>query len=56
LILFQMLFHSGQIAGGGYDNRDVYGAALFRAPLTFLLVYRSVINLWTPPRSAWDDK
>jgi hypothetical protein len=56
LVLFQMLFHSGQIAGGGYDNRDVYGAALFRAPLTFLLVYRSVINLWTPPRSQWDDK
>lgn len=56
LILWQMLFHSGPVLGGGYDNRDVYGAALFRAPLTFLLVYRSVINLWTPPRSEWDDK
>ena len=56
LILWQMLFHSGPVLGGGYDNRDNYGAALFRAPLTFLLVYRSVINLWTPPRSEWDAK
>jgi len=56
LILWQMLFHSGPVFGGGYDNRDNYGAALFRAPLSFLLVYRSVINLWTPPRSEWDEK
>ena len=53
LVLFQMMFHSGQILGGGYDNRDNYGAALWRAPLTFLLVYRSVINLWNPPRSHY---
>ena len=56
LLLWQMLFHSGEVFGGGYDNRDVYGAALFRGPMTFLLVYRSVINLWNPPRSEWDEK
>jgi hypothetical protein len=55
-VALQLLFNSGQIAGGGYDNRDVYGAALFRAPMSFLLVYRSIINLWTPPRSEWDKK
>jgi len=49
LLLFQMYFHSGPVFGGGYDNRDVYGAALWRAPLTFLLVYRSVITLDRPP-------
>lgn len=56
LLLWQMLFHSGPVFGGGFDNRDDYGAALFRGPMSFLLVYRSVINLWTPPRSEWDDK
>jgi hypothetical protein len=49
LLVWQMLFHSGPVFGGGYDNRDVYGAALWRAPLTFLLVYRSVIMLEPPP-------
>lgn len=45
LLLWQMMFHSGEILGGGYDNTDVYGAALFRGPFTFLLAYRSVISL-----------
>lgn len=40
LLVWQMYFY-----GGGFDNEDVYGSALFRAPLTFLLVYRSVIEL-----------
>jgi hypothetical protein len=48
LLLWQMNFHSGPVFGGGIDNRDVYGSALFRGPLTFLLVYRSVIDLWQP--------
>jgi hypothetical protein len=33
------------VFGGGYDNRDVYGSALWRGPFTFLLVYRSVISI-----------
>lgn len=45
LLIWQMMFHSGPIFGGGADNRDVYGMAVFRAPLTFLLAYRSVISL-----------
>ena len=28
---------------------------LWRAPMTFLLVYRSVINVWNPPRSHYDE-
>jgi len=48
LLVWQMYFHSGPVFGGGIDNRDVYGSALFRGPLTFLLVYRSVIDLWQP--------
>lgn len=45
LLVLQMLFHSGPVFGGGYDNRDVYGSALWRGPFTFLMVYRSVIEL-----------
>ena len=45
LLVWQMYFHTGPIFGGGYDNRHDYGSALFRAPLTFLLVYRSIISL-----------
>lgn len=45
LVIWQMLFHSGPIFGAGMDNRDVYGSALFRGPLTFLLAYRSQIEL-----------
>jgi hypothetical protein len=45
LLIWQMLFHSGPIFGAGMDNRDVYGSALFRGPLTFLLAYRSQIEL-----------
>jgi hypothetical protein len=41
-----MLLHTGPIAGEGYDNRDVYGAALWRGPITVLFAYRSVIQLW----------
>jgi hypothetical protein len=44
LILFQMLFHAGD-ALGGYDNSNVYGMAVLRGPLSFTLVYRSVIGL-----------
>jgi hypothetical protein len=45
LLIWQMMFHSGPIFGQGIDNRDVYGSAVFRAPLTFLLAYRSQIEL-----------
>jgi hypothetical protein len=45
LVLFQMMFHPGGVFGG-YDNSDVYGAALWRGPFTLLLAYRSVIRLW----------
>jgi hypothetical protein len=47
LIVFQMMFHSGKVFGGGYDNRDVYGnlPTVIRGPATFLLVYRSQIQL-----------
>lgn len=45
LLVFQMNFHSGSILGGGIDNRDVFGQAFLRGPVTFLLVYRSVIEL-----------
>jgi len=45
LVLFQMMFHPGPVFGG-YDNSDVYGAALWRGPVTLLLAYRSVIRLW----------
>lgn len=45
LVLFQMMFHPGAVFGG-YDNSDVYGAALWRGPFTLLLAYRSVIRLW----------
>jgi hypothetical protein len=44
VILFQLLFHPGGELGG-YDNKDVYGLATIRGPLTFTLAYRSVINL-----------
>jgi hypothetical protein len=44
VILFQLLFHPGGELGG-YDNKDVYGLAVLRGPLTFTLAYRSVINL-----------
>jgi hypothetical protein len=43
LLLWQVMFHSDVF--GGYDNSDVYGAALWRGPMTFLLAYRSVIEL-----------
>jgi hypothetical protein len=39
-----MMFHPGPVFGG-YDNSDVYGAALWRGPFTLLLAYRSVIRL-----------
>jgi hypothetical protein len=45
LLIWEMMFHSGPVFGGGYDNRDVYGWPLLRGPATFLLVYRSQINL-----------
>jgi hypothetical protein len=45
ILLFQMMFHSGPIFGAGFDNRDVYGSAVFRGPFTFLLAYRSQISL-----------
>jgi hypothetical protein len=44
LILFQLLYHPGGDLGG-YDNKDVYGLATLRGPLTFTLAYRSVISL-----------
>jgi hypothetical protein len=46
IFLAQMLLHTGPIAGEGYDNRDVYGAALWRGPITVLFAYRTVIQLW----------
>lgn len=45
LILWQMLFTSGPIFGKGIDNRDDYGGAPFRGPFTFLIVYRSIIEI-----------
>jgi hypothetical protein len=45
LLMLQMLFTSGPIAGAGIDNRAVYGSAPFRGPFSFLLVYRSQISL-----------
>jgi hypothetical protein len=45
LLVWQMYFHTGPIFDGGYDNTEVYGSALFRGPMTFLLVYRSIIEL-----------
>jgi hypothetical protein len=48
LLMWQMLFHSGPVFGGGIDNRDDYGWAILRGPVTLLLVYRSVIDLWQP--------
>lgn len=47
VIALQMLFH-WHAAFGGYDNDDVYGWAILRGPVTFLLAYRSQINLWKP--------
>lgn len=44
LLLFQMLYHPGGSLGG-YDNKNVYGMAVLRAPITFTLAYRSVIGL-----------
>ena len=44
LILFQLLYHPGGDLGG-YDNKNVYGLATLRGPLTFTLAYRSVIDL-----------
>jgi hypothetical protein len=44
VILFQLLVHPGGELGG-YDNKDVYGLAVLRGPVTFTLAYRSVINL-----------
>lgn len=43
LLALQVLFHSEAL--GGYDNEDVYGWALLRGPVSFLLAYRSVIEL-----------
>ncbi|MDH5673251.1 MAG: hypothetical protein OEZ06_13940 [Myxococcales bacterium] len=45
VLLWQMYFHTGPVFGGGVDNRDEYGAAFLRGPLTLLLAYRSVIEL-----------
>ena len=45
LVLFQMMFHPGGVFGG-YDNSDIYGAALWRGPFSLLLAYRTVIRLW----------
>jgi hypothetical protein len=44
LILFQLLYHPGGDLGG-YDNKNVYGLATLRSPVTFTLAYRSIIDL-----------
>lgn len=44
LLLFDLLIHPGG-ALGGYDNREVYGLATLRSPISFTLAYRSVISL-----------
>jgi hypothetical protein len=51
LVMLRMDFHSGPVFGGGIDNRDTYGSALWRGPMTFLLVYRSAIHLWRPEKN-----
>lgn len=59
LLVFQMMFNSGKVFGKGYDNRDSYGnlPGMIRGPATFLLVYRTQIELWSPQRNwAPDDK
>jgi hypothetical protein len=43
-VFFQMLWNVGDSLGG-IDNRDTYGMALLRGPVTFTLAYRSVISL-----------
>ncbi len=43
-VVFQMLWNVGDSLGG-IDNRDTYGMALLRGPVTFLLAYRSIISL-----------
>jgi hypothetical protein len=44
VLLFQLLWHPGGKLGG-YENREVFGLATLRSPITFTLAYRSVINL-----------
>jgi hypothetical protein len=44
VLLFQLLYHPGGKLGG-YDNREVFGLATLRSPITFTLAYRSVISL-----------
>lgn len=44
VFLFQLLIHPGGTLGG-YENREVYGLATLRSPISFTLAYRSVINL-----------
>jgi hypothetical protein len=44
LLMLQVLFNFGDTLGG-YDNRDNYGMAILRAPMTFIFAYRSVIEL-----------
>ncbi|HET8931791.1 MAG TPA: hypothetical protein VFN67_00050 [Polyangiales bacterium] len=43
-LLFQLLIHPGGKLGG-YDNREVYGLATLRSPISFVLAYRSVLSL-----------
>lgn len=44
ILVWRMYFHLPGVTGG-YDNSDSYGWATLRGPLTFQLVYRSVIDL-----------
>lgn len=44
IIVWRMMFHNTKLTGG-YDNGDSYGWATLRGPISFQLVYRSVINL-----------
>jgi hypothetical protein len=44
LLMLQVLVNFGDDLGG-YDNSDNYGMAILRAPMQFVLAYRSVIDL-----------
>lgn len=47
VLALQVLFHWHELFGG-YDNEDVFGWAILRGPVAFLLAYRSQITLWEP--------
>jgi hypothetical protein len=45
IIVWRMLFHSGDDFVGGYDNSDVWGSFNWRGAFSFMLAYRVKIEL-----------